>query len=99
MVRAQGPASLVQMVSAGKDDEATRILCAVAAQLHAPVAKPIPTLVPLEQWFEALWDAAAMLATKCEIAPHLARVVAARNFREKNRTLSCRIRHGWRDVC
>ena len=60
MVRAQGPASLVQMVSAGKDDEATRILCAVAAQLHAPVAKPIPTLVPLEQWFEALWDAAAM---------------------------------------
>lgn len=60
MVRAQGPASLVQMVSAGKDDEATRILCAVATQLHAPAAKPIPTLVPLEQWFEALWDAAAM---------------------------------------
>lgn len=60
MVRAQGPASLMQMVSDGRDDEATRILCAVAAQLHAPVAKPIPALVPLEQWFEALWDAAAM---------------------------------------
>ncbi len=60
MVRAHGPASLMQMVSDGRDDEATRILCAVAAQLHAPVAKPFPALVPLEQWFEALWDAAAM---------------------------------------
>ena len=60
MVRAQGPGSLVQMTRSGRDDEATRILCAVAAQLHAPVTRPIPALVPLEQGFAALWDAAAL---------------------------------------
>ena len=60
MLRAQGPASLARMASSGWDDEATRILCMVAAQLHAPVAKPTPPLVPLEQWFVALWDTAAI---------------------------------------
>lgn len=77
MVRAQGPASLMQMVSAGRDDEATRILCAVAAQLHAPAAKPIPTLVPLEQWFEALWDAAAMHGGILELCARTARELLA----------------------
>lgn len=28
--------------------------------LHSPRAKPIPALVPLAQWFEALWRAAAI---------------------------------------
>lgn len=60
MKRAQGPASLTQMVKGGRDDEATRILCAVAACLHAPRTKPIPELVPLGQWFESLWSAAAI---------------------------------------
>ena len=59
MQRAQGSASLTLLVNDGRDDEATRILCAVAARLHAPRAKPIPELVPLEQWFEGLWSAAA----------------------------------------
>lgn len=59
MKRAQGSASLTQMVNCGRDDAATRILCAVAARLHAPRAKPLPELVTLVQWFEALWSTAA----------------------------------------
>ncbi|CAM2995606.1 streptomycin 6-kinase [Pseudomonas gessardii] len=59
MARALGSASLIQRVSDGRDDDATRILCAVAARLHAPRARPIPALVPLAQWFEALWPGAA----------------------------------------
>lgn len=59
MVRAQGSNSLLRMVEGGQDDQATRILCAVAARLHAPRSKPLPALVPLEQWFESLWRAAA----------------------------------------
>jgi len=59
MKRAQGSASLAQMVADGRDDQATRILCAVAARLHAPRSTPRPALVPLEQWFDALWSAAA----------------------------------------
>jgi streptomycin 6-kinase len=35
-----------------RDDEASRIICAVAASLHAPRDRPRPsTLVPLTQWF------------------------------------------------
>ncbi|MDP9910724.1 streptomycin 6-kinase [Variovorax boronicumulans] len=60
MVRAQGTGSLPQMVQDGHDDEATRILCAAAARLHAPRdTPPPPTLVPLARWFEALWAGAA----------------------------------------
>lgn len=51
MKRAMGSVSLVKMVNCGRDEEATQILCDVAAQLHKPRAKPIPDLVPLEQWF------------------------------------------------
>ena len=59
MERAISPISLTQMVNCGEDDEATRILCAVAGRLHTPLAKPAPALVPLELRFEALWSAAA----------------------------------------
>lgn len=59
MKRAQGPATLIQMVNSGRDDEAIRILCAVVARLHTPRSKPIPELVPLGQWFESLLSAAA----------------------------------------
>lgn len=59
MERASSPLSLTHMVSCGQDDEATRILCAVAGRLHTPRTKPAPALVPLVQWFEALWSAAA----------------------------------------
>jgi streptomycin 6-kinase len=56
--RANGPCSLAAMAAAGKDDEASRILCEVAMRLHAPRAGPPQELVPLPRWFEALAPAA-----------------------------------------
>jgi streptomycin 6-kinase len=57
--RAMGAGSLAQMAREGRDDEATRILCAAGARLHAPRASPPPaSLFPLEPWFRALWPAA-----------------------------------------
>ena len=70
MKRAQGSATLIQMVNSDRDDEATRILCAVVARLHTPRPNPIPKLVPLAQWFESLWGAAA---THGGILEHCAR--------------------------
>lgn len=57
--RAMGARSLAQMAQAGRDDEATRILCAAAARLHARRAKPLPELLALEPWFKDLWPAPA----------------------------------------
>lgn len=57
--RAMGADSLVAMGRGGRDDEASRILCAAAARLHAPRDRPMPDLVPLERWFRALEPAAA----------------------------------------
>ncbi|HEY2050218.1 MAG TPA: aminoglycoside phosphotransferase family protein [Caulobacteraceae bacterium] len=58
--RLEGPRSLADLARRGEDDEATRVLCDVAAGLHAPRSRtPPPTLVPLETWFRALWPAAA----------------------------------------
>jgi streptomycin 6-kinase len=57
--RVAGPRSLAAMVAAGHDDEASRILCAVAARLHAPRRSPPPALVPLSRWFAALAPMAA----------------------------------------
>jgi len=57
--RATGPGSLAEMARTGRDDEACRILCATAARLHAPRAKPLPDLMPLTQWFRELEPAAA----------------------------------------
>jgi streptomycin 6-kinase len=60
MERAIGEASLVEMARNGRDDQASRILCAVAAKLHAPRDCPPPsTVVPLSRWFEALDPAAS----------------------------------------
>jgi len=59
--RATGPRSLSAMAASGEDDEASRILCAVAARLHAPRPNPPPPLVPLRQWFELLAPAANAL--------------------------------------
>ena len=60
MERVVGGASLVQIARSGRDDEATRILCGVAAGLHAPRGRPLPeTLVPLARWFRELQPAAA----------------------------------------
>jgi streptomycin 6-kinase len=52
--RATGAISLAGMARGGRDDEATRIICAVAARLHAPRDRPLPALVPLARWFRAL---------------------------------------------
>jgi streptomycin 6-kinase len=57
--RAEGTASLADMARTGRDDEACRTLCAVAARLHAPRPKPLPELVPLAHWFRELEPAAA----------------------------------------
>jgi streptomycin 6-kinase len=54
MERAEGPCSLLDMASTGRDDEASRIICDVAARLHAPRLHPPPALVPLAQWFRSL---------------------------------------------
>jgi streptomycin 6-kinase len=45
--RATGARSLTEMVATGQDDEASCILCEVAARLHAPRAGSPPELVPL----------------------------------------------------
>jgi streptomycin 6-kinase len=53
--RVIGAESLVEMAAGGRDDEATGILCAAAAGLHAPRDNPAPSsLVPLTTWFERL---------------------------------------------
>lgn len=60
LVRLDGSRSLAEMARSGDDDEATRILCAVARTLHAPRGKEPPAgLVPLETWCRALEPAAA----------------------------------------
>lgn len=57
--RAEGTRSLADYARNGRDDEATQIICDVVAELHAPRAKPLPDLIPLDHWFAALWPAAA----------------------------------------
>jgi streptomycin 6-kinase len=60
MERATGDRSLARMVEAGADDEATRVLCGVAAGLHSVRATSPPKVVkPLSVWFRALEPAAA----------------------------------------
>jgi streptomycin 6-kinase len=56
--RALGTRSLAALAREGRDDEATRIICAAVARLHAPRPSPPPDLVALTQWFEALEPAA-----------------------------------------
>ena len=57
--RAEGKRSLADFARSGRDDEATRIICATVAKLHAPRPKPLPSLIPLTQWFRELEPAAA----------------------------------------
>ncbi len=59
MERAIGKNSLIEMVRKGHDDEASQIICATAAKLHAPRACPPPELLPLSIWFKEL-DATAL---------------------------------------
>ena len=57
--RATGTASLARMASTGADEEATAVLCRVAALLHAqdPADRPAVVLT-LEEWFRELWPVA-----------------------------------------
>jgi streptomycin 6-kinase len=61
MERVEGGRSLAEMARAGVagDNEASRLLCAAAARLHARAGEPPPGLVPLSRWFAALEPAAA----------------------------------------
>jgi streptomycin 6-kinase len=60
MERATGAGSLVEMARNDRDDEASRIICAVTSRLHAPRGRPPPSsLVPLTRWFAELEPAAA----------------------------------------
>ncbi len=57
--RAMGAGSLTAMAADGRDDEATLILCRVAAGLHKPRPAALPpSLKPLRVWFRALEPAA-----------------------------------------
>ena len=67
MERAAGLGSLSDMARTGRDDEACSVLCATAAHLHAPRAKP----VPLTRWFRPLSPMAAThggLLNRCDLA-------------------------------
>ncbi len=73
MERAEGLGSLVNMARSGRDDEASRLICQVVAELHAlkPGGRPHldnVDLVPLAQWFRELEPAAARdggILTRC----------------------------------
>ncbi len=54
MERATGPGSLARLARDGQDEEATRVLCAVARRLHAVRQAPPSGLVPLHDLFRAL---------------------------------------------
>lgn len=56
--RAMGTASLADMARNGRDDEASRIICAVVARLHAKRDGRPPELISLSRWFEPLEPAA-----------------------------------------
>ena len=73
--RAEGERSLSEFARNGRDEEATRIICDVIAELHAPRAKPLPELIPLSVWFRELEPAAGthggILARSAETARSL----------------------------
>jgi streptomycin 6-kinase len=75
--RAMGKASLVEMARNGRDDEASRIICEVAARLHAPRGRPPPELVPLQRWFRELEPAAARYGGILRQAAAIARELLA----------------------
>ena len=52
MERAEDGISLADIAHGGRDDDASRIMCAVLDELRAPRGQPLPDLVPLAQWFE-----------------------------------------------
>lgn len=73
---------LAQMAWAGQDDEACRLLCTTAGQLHAARRAPVPALHPLEAWFQPLLQGASgnpVLAPAAAVARDL--LAAPRDIR------------------
>jgi streptomycin 6-kinase len=71
--RAEGAVSLTDMARNGRDEETCRVLCAVAARLHAPRPEPPPELIPLPHWFRELEPAAAIhggILARCAETAH-----------------------------
>lgn len=75
--RSEDNGKLMEMARTGQDDEASRIICAVAARLHNPRDKPRPALVPLAQWFRPLEVAAAQRGGLLAVAAASARELLA----------------------
>ncbi len=72
--RALGSRSLLHMAQNGQDDDASRIMCRVIAELHAPRPnKPLPDLIPLEHWFRELEPGAAKYGGIFEVCAATAR--------------------------
>ena len=61
-----------------RDDEASRIICAVAAKLHAPRSLPPPELIPLTDWFRELEPAAERLGGVLRQASEASRELLAK---------------------
>lgn len=59
MERAENNLSLAEFARNGRDDEASRIICAAIAALHQQIDRPPFDLIPLTRWFEDLALAAA----------------------------------------
>jgi streptomycin 6-kinase len=77
MERADGGRSLADLARNGRDDEASRIICATIARLHAPRDKPLPDLVPLTRWFRELEPAAGRHGGLLSLAAATARELLA----------------------
>ena len=74
MERAIGGGSLVDMAREGRDAETSRLICEVAARLHAPRHCPPPeSLAPLPRWFAELAPAAARYGGLLDLAAATAR--------------------------
>jgi streptomycin 6-kinase len=77
MERAEVPNALADLARAGHDYEATHIICATTARLHAPRLSPLPDLVRLTDWFSALAPAAETHGGVLRHAARTARQVLA----------------------
>ncbi|WP_216317796.1 aminoglycoside phosphotransferase family protein [Deinococcus aestuarii] len=71
--RVEGDLSLAELVHAGQDDEASRILCGTVDVLHGCQARPWPDVPPLEQWFRALEETAPQVGGVMTLALDTAR--------------------------
>lgn len=77
MERARDATSLLDLARDGRDDDASGIVCATIARLHAHRSTPPPNLVALHDWFAALWPAAAAHGGLYARSADVARVLLA----------------------